>query len=294
MSSAPAAPRLAAITDEFSYDLDIALDAMLEVGMTGAELRIVGGRNVIELDDDEISAVRAAVERRGMTVISIASPVLKCVLPDGPPLDPRVQQDVFGSRYEFTDQPQLARRAFDIAERTGAAIVRVFSYWRTTAPGRCHDRIVDALSQLADRAHARGLIVGLENEHGCNVGTGAETATILEALGHPALGVIWDPANAYVLGETPYPDGYAALSPSRIVHVHAKDCHVRDHVPTWGPLGTMAIDWAGQIDALERDGYAGWISLETHWRGDDRLDASRICGRTLYAMTTGAPLRHER
>ena len=80
MSSAPAAPRLAAITDEFSYDLDIALDAMLEVGMTGAELRIVGGRNVIELDDDEISAVRAAVERRGMTVISIASPVLKCVL----------------------------------------------------------------------------------------------------------------------------------------------------------------------------------------------------------------------
>ena len=288
MSSSPVAPRLAAITDEFSYDLDVALDAMAEVGMTGAELRIVGGRNVIEFDDDEIAGVRAAVARRGMTVVSIASPVLKCVLPDGPPLDPRVQQDVFGSRYVFEDQPRLASRAFEIAEQTGAAIVRVFSYWRTIAPARCHDRIIDALSHLADEARERGLTIGLENEHGCNVGTGAETAQILKSLDHPALGVTWDPANAYVLGETPYPDGYATLPPRRIVHVHAKDCYVRDHVPTWGPIGTMAIDWVSQVSALARDGYTGWISLETHWRGNDRLEASRICGRTLHAMMSAA------
>ena len=288
MNWSPDAPRLAAITDEFSYDLDVALDAMAEVGMTGADLRMLGGRNVIELDDDEISRVRSAVERRGMTVVSIASPVLKCVLPDGPPLDPRLQQDVFGSRYELEDQPRLAARAFEIAEQTGAAIVRVFSYWRTTAPERCHDRIVEALSQLADEAGERGLTIGLENEHGCNVGTGAEAAQILASLDHPALGVIWDPANAYVLGETPYPDGYATLPPRRIVQVHAKDCHVRNYLPTWGPLGTMAIDWVGQIDALARDGYTGWISLETHWRGDDGLEASRICGRTLHAMMSGA------
>ena len=61
-----------------------------------------------------------------------------------------------------------------------------------------------------------------------------------------------------------------------MIHVHAKDCMVNGHTPTWGPLGEMAIDWSGQIGALARDGYAGAISLETHWRGDDgnRLDAS--------------------
>jgi sugar phosphate isomerase/epimerase len=257
---------------------------MVEVGMTGAELRMVGGRNIIEMADDELARVRAAVERRGMTVVAIASPVLKCVLPDGPPLDPRVQQDVFGARYGVEDQPRLAARAFEIAEQTGASIVRVFSYWRTTAPAQCRDRIVEALSHLADDARERGLIVGLENEHGCNVGTGVETAQLLAALDHPALGVIWDPANAYVLGETPYPDGYATLPPRRIVHVHAKDCSVHNYVPTWGPIGTMAIDWAGQVAALARDGYTGWISLETHWRGDDGLEASRTCGRTLHAM----------
>src|SRR4051812_38777784 len=111
---------IGAITDEFSPDLDVALPAMSESGMTFAELRVIGGRNIIDLTDSEIAAARATVERHGMTVLSIASPVLKCVLPGGPPLDERVQQDVFGSAYTFDDQPRLADRALDIASRTGA------------------------------------------------------------------------------------------------------------------------------------------------------------------------------
>ena len=47
-----------------------------------------------------------------MTVISIASPVLKCVLPDAPAVDQRFQQDVFGSKHTYADQPRLAARAF--------------------------------------------------------------------------------------------------------------------------------------------------------------------------------------
>ena len=131
-------------------------------------------------------------------------------------------------------------------------------------------------------------MIGLENEHACNVGTGAEAARMLAAVDHPALGLIWDPANASILGETPYPDGYETLPHARIVHVHAKDCVVQGHTPTWGPLGEMALDWKGQVAALVRDGYAGAISLETHWRGPDgnRLEASTICGRNLRALVS--------
>ena len=128
---------LAAITDEFSPDLTVALDAMAGVGMTGVELRVVDGRNMVDLDDGEIDRVRAAVDSRGMHVISIASPLLKCVLPDAPPVDPRFQQDIFGSSYTFEDQARLTSRALEIARRTGAGIVRVFSYWRTVDPTRC-------------------------------------------------------------------------------------------------------------------------------------------------------------
>jgi len=276
----------AAITDEFSFDLDTALDAMAEVGMTGAELRLIGDRNINDFTDEEVLRVRERVERRGMKVLGIASPVLKCVLPDAPPLDERFQQDVFGSSYTIADQPRLSTRAFEIAEKSGAKIIRVFSYWRTTAPEQCFDRIVAALGDLAARAADRGLIIGLENEHACNVATGAEAGRVLAALDHPALKSIWDPANAAILSEVPFPDGYAALPHDRVVHVHAKDCVVEGHKPTWGPLGEMGIDWRGQIAALKRDGYTGAISLETHWRGPDgdRLRASVICGEKLRIL----------
>ena len=131
-------------------------------------------------------------------------------------------------------------------------------------------------------------MIGLENEHACNVGTGAEAARMLAAVDHPALGLIWDPANASILGETPYPNGYATLPHARIIHVHAKDCVVNGHTPTWGPLGEMRLDWKGQINALRHDGYKGAVSLETHWRGPngDRLEASTICGRNLRALVS--------
>ena len=278
---------IAAITDEFSpTDLDAALDGMAAVGMTGAELRVVGGKNMIELADEEIDRVRKTIEGRGMQVVSLASPLLKCVLPDSPPLDTRVQHDVFGSPYNFEDQPRLTRRAFEVAERAGARILRVFSYWRTVEPERCFDEAAAALHELAEEGSRRGIVVGLENEHACNAGTGAEAARLIAKVDHPALKVVWDPANASLLGETPYPDGYAQIPAQRIVHVHAKDCHVRDHKPIWGAIGEMGVDWKGQIEALGRDGYRGWISLETHWTGPsgDKFEASTICGRNLAQL----------
>jgi sugar phosphate isomerase/epimerase len=279
---------LAAITDEFSPDLDVALDAMARVGMTGAELRVVGDRNLIQFSDDEVDRVRATVEGRGMRVISIASPVLKCVLPDAPPIDTRFQQDVFGSSFTMADQPRLEQRALDIAERTGARIVRVFSYWRTVDPAACFDRVCDALRRLATTASERGIVIGIENEPACNIATGAETARVLAAVDHPNLQVIWDPANALVAGETPFPDGYLALPAARIVHVHAKDCTVNGQTPTWGAVGEMAVDWKGQLRALARDGYTGWLSLETHWKGPhgDKMEASTICGRNMQKLTS--------
>jgi L-ribulose-5-phosphate 3-epimerase len=278
--------RTAAITDEFSPDIEIATRSMAEIGMRGAELRMVFGKNILDLSDEELDRAIAIVRGQGLEIISISSPVLKCVLPDAPEVDSRFQKDMFASKHTFDDQPRLAARAFEIADRTGARIVRVFSYWRTVRPEECFDRIVAALHGLADQAAEHGVTIGIENEHACNVGTAAETARVLAALDHPNLKVVWDPANALVAGENPFPEGYGKLPPARIAHVHAKDCFVQDHTPSWGPLGECTLDWKGQIAALVRDGYRGWISLETHWPGPggDKHQASMICGRKLQEL----------
>ena len=277
---------IAAITDEFSPDLAAAVRSMSEIGMSAAELCMVFGKNIIDLTDEELDRAKQIVSQQGMSVISIASPLLKCVLPDAPDVDSRFQQDIFASKHTFEDQPRLTGRAFEIAKRMGARIVRVFSYWRTVEPEKCLDRVVIALRALADQAAKHDLIIGLENEQACNIATGEETARVLAAIDHPHLQVVWDPCNALVSGENPFPQGYRRLPVRRIVHVHAKDCFVTDHKPTFGPLGECGIDWKGQVAALVADGYKGYISLETHWPGPagDKHGGSMICGRNLKAL----------
>lgn len=279
--------RLAAITDEFSTDIDKATTSMQEIGMTGAELRMLFRKNVIDLTDAEVDQAKSICSSRGMEVISIASPLLKCTLPDAPEVDPRFQQDMFAAKYTFDDQARLAKRAFEIAHRTGAKIVRVFTYWRVVTPDDVFDRVCDALRALARDAAREDLIIGLENEHACNIATASESARALTAVEHPNLQLVWDPANCFISGEVPYPDGYQKLPPKRIAHVHAKDCHVEGHTPIWGPVGEMGVDWKGQLVALRRDGYTGWVSLETHWPGPpsgDKHLASYVSGHTLKTL----------
>ena len=98
--------------------------------------------------------------------------------------------------------------------------------------------------------------------------------------------MVWDPANAVVSGENAFPEGYGRLPVSRIQHVHAKDCTMDGHKPVWCALGEGVVGWRGQVDALARDGYQGWLSLETHWQGPggNKHEASMICGRMLMKL----------
>ncbi len=278
---------IAAITDEYSPDLAIALDAMAETGMTGAELRVLWGQNILNLSDDELKRAKELLARHGMKVISIASPLLKCVLPGSPEIDTRFQHDVFASKHTFEDQPRLAERAFQIAKFFEAPIVRVFSYWRTVQPEKCFDGIVKALDGLCRQAGPEGLTIGLENEHACNISTAADTVKVLDALPNENLKVVWDPANCLISGQDPFPEGYGQLPPGRIAHVHIKDCQVdANHKYVFGPVGTRSVDWKGQMAALKRDGYQGYVSLETHWPGpsDNKFEASWICGWNLRGL----------
>ena len=281
--------QIGAITDEFSPDITMAAAAMQELGMTGAELRVVNGKNIMDLTDDELDAALVVVKNAGLKVVSIASPLLKCTLPDAPPIDERFQQDVFASKHSFEDQPRLAQHAFEIAKKSGAKIVRVFSYWRVTDPSAVFERVVDALQELSERAAEHDLIIGLENEHACNIATAHDTARVLAAVDNPNLQVVWDPANAYISGEDPFPTGYSMLEARRIAHVHAKDCTLDGHKPLWCPVGEGAIDWKGQFAALKHDGYTGYINLETHWPGPNgnKMEGSKICGRNLKQMVLG-------
>jgi len=277
--------RLGVITDEISPDLERALDVMLDYDIREVELRDLWGKNVLKLDSGEMARAKKAIGDRGMSVCSIASPFYKCALDVESRVGPDVERKMHGAaETSLSEQWGLLERACELAKLFGAGIVRVFAFWRDRPlTPAVYSRIEEAFEAPLRLAEREGLVLGLENEHACLLGTGGETAPLVRKVDSPFLRCVWDPGNAFQLGEKPYPEGYTALK-DLIAHIHVKDArriHRADgkvECP-WMPIGKGEIDYLGQFSALVEDGYSGVVSLETHYRnaaGDPEV-SSREC-----------------
>lgn len=272
--------KLAVITDEISQDLERALQVMQEYGVKGAELRGLWNVNIADIDDATARRAKKLIEAYGVQVCSIASPFYKCDLFEG-------EAEVKGPMHlatprDLSEQMDVLHRCIDLAHFFETPIIRVFSFWkRGELTPEIEQRIVDAFAEPVQLAEREEVTLVLENEHSCYLGTGAEVARVVQAVGSPHLRVCWDPGNALCAGETPYPDGYLAVR-EQIAHMHVKDGIIEGGQVRFVIVGEGAIDYAGQFDALRQDGYTGWVSLETHARIDgDAERASRLCLQAL-------------
>ncbi len=270
--------RLSVITDEISQDLGHALDVMAEYGCTDAELRNVYGKYIVDADEELLTRVESDLKSRGFTVPCIDTPLFKC------DLDP-VESTASGPTHNaqertLDDQMTLLQHSIDLCKRFDAPYIRIFSFWRRGAlTPDIEDRIADALVRPAEVAARAGVTLLLENEHACYLGTGKETARVVERVGSPALKMVWDPGNAFMAGEQPFPSGYEAAK-AHTVHIHIKDARVSaDNKLEWTVVGDGEIDYPGQFAALVADGYQGVIALETHFKtaGGSTEEASRLC-----------------
>jgi len=283
---------VAIITDEFTQDFERVCRTAVEMGIPALELRTVWDKNLVDMNDEEVRQVDHLAKEFGLKVVTIASPVFKCTLPDGGEIDHRFEQDAFHSAHTFEDQPRILDRALELANLFEAPIVRVFSFWRTVEPTQITPRIIEALQGAVEKAAKAGVKIGLENEHACNIATASESVPVLDAIDHPNFGLVWDPANCYIAGETAYPDGYNRLAANRILHVHAKDgvLPAGSDRMEWGDVGAGEVDWTGQLSAMVRDGYSGMVSLETHWGGPggDKFKGSSICAKSLQRLVKEA------
>ncbi len=263
--------RVSVITDEITQDFGRALEvASREFGLDWVELRGMWNKNLMHLDAKEIEEARRLLERYRLRVTDIASPLFKVDWPGAPPskYGPR-QRDQFGADFAFKQQDEVLERGLELARVFHTDRVRCFDFWRLddAAPYRA---AMDAkLLEAAAKAARKRVILLLENEHDCNTATGAEAVRTLDAVRSPYFKLNWDPGNAAMAGETPFPDGYERLPKQRIGHVHCKDVARKPAGAgyQWAAMGRGVIDWVGQFRTLKRDAYHGAVSLETHWRG---------------------------
>jgi sugar phosphate isomerase/epimerase len=141
-------------------------------------------------------------------------------------------------------------------------------------------KFMDRLVCLADAAGERGVTLLME--------TGQETARCLSALlgelGHPALGINFDPANMILYGKGDPVEAVRMLG-RWIRHVHVKDAIAAKVPGTWGtevPWGQGQVGTASFLGALKEIDYKGTLAIERE-SGDDRLGDIRLAAGRLMA-----------
>ena len=269
--------KLGIITDELTTQLDEAADFLASYGLHWAELREIWSHNLMNAPQEDLDRAKKVLEAHKIQVSDIASPIFKWNLPQMP-AHRNEKRDEFKASFVESDADTVLEKSFRLARFFGTHKVRIFSYWRVQDPEKAYPMVRDRLAKAAQVAAKNDIVLVLENEHSCNVGTGKELSRLLKDVNSPALRGVWDPGNATMLGETPFPDGYNAVR-GLFSHMHIKD--TRKNPATgkldWAPVGGGIIDFKGQFEALHRDKYEGTMSLETHYRRPDgnKIESTR-------------------
>jgi sugar phosphate isomerase/epimerase len=269
--------RLGIITDEIGEDFGAALDFISQYSLQYCEVRDLWKKNVMNVSREDLDRAKGLIEKHKLHVSDIASPIFKYNLPEVPAVAEK--SDMFGASFTDKDSDKLLAKSFELADFFGTKKVRIFAYLRVKPEdaGKAYPIIRERLAKAAEKAKQSGIILVLENEHTCNVGTGKELGRILRDVNSPNLRGNWDPGNATMLGEVPYPDGYLEVK-GLFAHMHAKDSkREANGKMKWMPVGGGMVDWKGQIKALREDHYEGTISLETHYRRPDgnKMESTR-------------------
>jgi L-ribulose-5-phosphate 3-epimerase len=268
--------KLAVINDEIAQDFEKACQIVsVDFGLHWIELRSMWNKNVTELDAKQVEDARKILEQYKLQVTDIASPLFKTDWPGAPRSSQSEIRDQFHAEFDASAQDKLLDRCISLCKSFNTDRIRCFDYWRLDDPKPYRAAINAKLQQAAERCAKNNLVLLLENEMSCNTATGEEAAAVLKAIPNRNFMLNWDPGNAAALGSTPYPTGYELLPKDRIGHCHCKDVVSKpDHKYDWAPVGGGTVDWVGQLQALQRDGFRNGLSLETHWHGAGTPEAS--------------------
>jgi sugar phosphate isomerase/epimerase len=231
--------------DEIAADPVEQLDALADLKIAHLDLRGAWDRNVLDFTDDDVSTLRALLDRKDARVAMIASPVGKSPI-DGP------------ASYER----ERLQTAIRLAKAFDTPLIRVFSYYHEgIAHEACRDEVFGRLSDWAETARAAGVTLLLENEGDLWGDTPDRLVDLFAAVDSPALRFTLDAGNFAGLGIASFDEAYGKLKPW-LSHLQIKDVRTSPHQVVPAGQGNGQIRQV--LEAARADGYQGYLSLEPH------------------------------
>jgi sugar phosphate isomerase/epimerase len=165
---------------------------------------------------------------------------------------------------------KLARKLLAVAAALGARFVRVYGGRgeKTRSRAEAAASIAAALEPVAREAADRGVTFAIEtHDDWC---AGDDVMRIIESVGGPGVGVLFDIHNTYAeTGE--WRQTYERVRP-RLCYFHVKDAY-KSPDGRWHNvmLGAGHLPLADVFARLKRDGFDGYLSLEWEKRWEPAL-----------------------
>ena len=103
---------LSGFVDEISEDFETQCSVAAGLGLEYVEIRSAWGVNILDLDDGQLATVQETLDRHGLKVSSIGSPIGKIDIDE-----------------DFEPHLERARHAADVAKTLGAPYIRLFSFF---------------------------------------------------------------------------------------------------------------------------------------------------------------------
>ncbi len=240
--------------DEAEKSLDGQISTLKEVGWSSIELRLLDGKNVVDLSDEEWAQTWEKLQSEGISVAGFGGQIANWARP--------ITNDF------QVDIDELIRVAPRMRE-CGTKFLRVMSYPNSEeAPLSREDwkaETVRRFKELATIAEGEGVVLAHEN---CS-GYGADEKgylELVEAVNSPALQLIMDTGNNSLHdNDCEATWNYYDACRKEVTHVHIKCAKPG---PDGGDYVTCHVDedpvQRRILEDLVKTGYTGYLSIEPH------------------------------
>ena len=211
-----------------------------------------------DMDSKTLAGIRQVAEDNGMGISSISAH----------------RSMVFADAAERQASVDYVNGCIDAAPQVGTDIVHIITgpNAQGVSEGQSWQWMLDSIRQCAQHAADRHVTLAMEAVGFAVVANMKDLQRCLEDLDEYDICVNLDMAHLPAADEDP-PQWIGTFG-KRVVHTHMKDARVYDDVEervcVFGveldfecpPLGQGIIDWPAIIEALEKTGYDGYLSVE--------------------------------